>query len=424
MKKILLIEDDEIVANIYRNKLRVEGFEVELAAECDKGYELLDQFKPDVLITDLVLPKSSGVDFIRKVRAEARFASLPIIVFSNTYLTNMVQEAWKAGASKCLSKSSCTPKQVIEAVRSATGEPAPSGTTMTPRQNNTVQVAKASQTTVTPKPAAPVAPPAASPAPMSDKDFLDDLKKSFIATLPDTLTTLRTLVKGLTKADSESARVTQANELFRRIRTLNGNAGVTGMAAIAQLTDALEALLKELVEKPANFNPSTLRTVATAVDFLGWQFDRASAPGADKPTEARVLVVDDEILSRRAVVFALDKAGLKSVAAEEPSAALKLAGENKFDMIFLDVDMPGMNGFELCTKIRAMDRYKKTPVVFVTSMTDFESRANSTMSGGNDFIAKPFLFVELAVKALAYVIRARMETPARPAAAQTAPVLA
>ena len=69
--------------------------------------------------------------------------------------------------------------------------------------------------------------------------------------------------------------------------------------------------------------------------------------------------------------------------------------------------MPGMNGFELCTKLRSMPAHKKTPVVFVTGLTDFESRANSTMSGGNDFIAKPFLFIELAVKALLYILRGR-----------------
>jgi len=69
-----------------------------------------------------------------------------------------------------------------------------------------------------------------------------------------------------------------------------------------------------------------------------------------------------------------------------------------------------MNGFELCTKLRALPAYKKTPVVFVTSLTDFESRANSTISGGNDFIAKPFLFMELAVKALLYVFRSQLDT--------------
>jgi len=71
--------------------------------------------------------------------------------------------------------------------------------------------------------------------------------------------------------------------------------------------------------------------------------------------------------------------------------------------------MPGMNGFELCSKLRTLPVHKKTPVVFVTSLTDFESRASSTMSGGNDLIAKPFLFMELAVKALVYTLRKRLQ---------------
>ena len=75
--------------------------------------------------------------------------------------------------------------------------------------------------------------------------------------------------------------------------------------------------------------------------------------------------------------------------------------------------MPNMNGYELCTKLRTLPTYKKTPVIFVTGLTDFESRANSTMSGGNDFIAKPFLFMELAVKALMYVLRSRLDLAKR-----------
>jgi DNA-binding response OmpR family regulator len=68
-----------------------------------------------------------------------------------------------------------------------------------------------------------------------------------------------------------------------------------------------------------------------------------------------------------------------------------------------------MNGFELCSKLRMQPTYAKTPIVFVTGLNDLESRASSTMSGGNDFIAKPFLFIELTVKALVHVLRSRLE---------------
>jgi PleD family two-component response regulator len=75
--------------------------------------------------------------------------------------------------------------------------------------------------------------------------------------------------------------------------------------------------------------------------------------------------------------------------------------------------MPGINGFELCTRLRGTVRNKSTPVVFVTGLSDFESRANSTISGGNDLIAKPFLFIELTVKALVYLLRGKLTAPAK-----------
>ncbi len=187
------------------------------------------------------------------------------------------------------------------------------------------------------------------------------------------------------------------------------------MLQIAQMADALEALLKELYEKPKNITSSALRTVASAIDFLGVLFDRHTLPDQQEIPSANILVVDDEAISRRAVTYALEKAKLKPVNVEDPLVAFKMLSENKFDLIFLDVDMPGMNGFELCSKLRTLPAHKKTPVVFVTSLNDFESRASSTMSGGSDFIAKPFLFIELAVKALVYVLRGRLNTSKQPA---------
>src|SRR3974377_1018305 len=118
MNKILIIEDDQIVANIYRNKFAIAGYQAEVALDVHVGMEMLRSFRPDVVVLDLMLPKLAGIELMRNIRAEPGFDQIPLIVFSNTYLTAMVEQAWKAGATKCLSKSSCTPKQVIDAVRS------------------------------------------------------------------------------------------------------------------------------------------------------------------------------------------------------------------------------------------------------------------------------------------------------------------
>ena len=89
--------------------------------------------------------------------------------------------------------------------------------------------------------------------------------------------------------------------------------------------------------------------------------------------------------------------------------ALQLLTEGDFDLVFLDVDMPVMTGYELCARLRTLPQHKKTPVVFVTSLNDFDSRTNSTVAGGNDFIGKPFLFIELTVKALIHVLRNKLQ---------------
>jgi len=396
MKKILIIEDNQIVANVYRNKLAVEGYQTEIALDGENGLKMMRTFQPDIMILDLMLPKMSGVDVIKEVRGEADFAKLPIIVFSNTYLTNLIQEAWKAGANKCLSKASCSPKEVLDIVRNTVGESGTMPKTHSPADDLAEKKAKAERL-------------AASGA--QDAVFQADLRKSFIDSLPATLATLRVGLQSLVKADNEMAQLKQIYELYRRLHALTGNAGIAGLTQISKMSDAVEALLKELYEKPKGINPSTLRTVAAGVDFLGFLFGSATAPEKQEIPAGEILVVDDEPISRRAIVYALEKAHLQSISAEDPNAAFKMLEEKKFDLVFLDVDMPGMTGYELCAKLRNLPQHKKTPVVFVTALSDFDSRTNSMMAGGNDFIAKPFLFIELTVKALIHVLRAKLQPP-------------
>jgi CheY-like chemotaxis protein/HPt (histidine-containing phosphotransfer) domain-containing protein len=302
----------------------------------------------------------------------------------------LIQEAWRAGANKCLSKSSCTPKDVIEIVRHTIGE---SGA-MTQRPATATEIAG------TDKPAALTA--------EKDAEFQADLRTTFIENLPATLYTLRAGVQAMVKADNEMNRLKQVYELYRQVHALNGNAGIAGLVQIAHMASAVEALLKEVYEKPKNINSSTIRTIAAAIDFLGFLFEKGTLPDRQEIPVSKILVVDDEAISRRAIVYALEKAKLKSVNVEDPQQALQLLEENEFDLVFLDVDMPGMTGFELCAKLRSLPQHRKTPVVFVTSLNDFDSRTSSTMAGGNDFIGKPFLFIELTVKALIHVMRNKL----------------
>ena len=213
---------------------------------------------------------------------------------------------------------------------------------------------------------------------------------------------LQVLLRSQGDAESQSA---QLLELYTRVHSLTGNAAIAGFSKVARLAGALEAMLREFQTKPEGLNASTKRTLTQAMDFLAMLFTNAATHESGKPLDERILVVDDEIISRRVIGHSLEKAGLKSTAVSHPDEALKLLAEQSYDLIFLDVEMPGMNGFELCKRLRGMPQHARTPVIFVTALNGFESRAKSSLSGGDDFIGKPFSYIELAVKGLIHVLK-------------------
>jgi DNA-binding response OmpR family regulator len=440
MKKVLIIEDDPVVAHIYRTRLEKEDYTVETCADGQAGFYRIHEFHPDGVILDLMLPKMNGIDILKKIRAQSQFNRIPIIVFTNAYVPNMIQEAFSAGASHVFNKATLTPRQILDSLHALVAggsnpgiaapqnsghiSPVPSSPPLSPvAPLNTVAEssfhtpgqAAASNSNFNSNSNPSIAPvsataPSTSANPALDSDdsaFQEELRGTFISSSVEIVGGLRKLLQDFTKSSDEAARMPFLAELYRRVHALTGSAGIAGFETLAQMAAALEVLLKELQEKPKNINASTLRTVAHSVDFIAELFKAPESALSTLPT-ANILVVDDEILSRRAVTYALEKASLKSVNVEDPTVALKLATGHTYDLIFLDVQMPGMDGFELCTKIRALPNNKATPIIFVTSLTDFKSRAKSSLSGGTDLIAKPFMFIELTVKALTHVLRGHL----------------
>src|SRR6266404_4424529 len=119
MQKILIIEDDPIVGQIYRTRLEKEGYELEIAADGQSGFYRIQEFLPDAVIMDLMLPKMNGVDILKKIRAQPQFTSTPIIVFTNAYVPNMIHESFGAGATQVFNKATLTVRQILDALHGA-----------------------------------------------------------------------------------------------------------------------------------------------------------------------------------------------------------------------------------------------------------------------------------------------------------------
>ncbi|MDB6039541.1 MAG: Response regulator receiver protein [Verrucomicrobiales bacterium] len=402
MKKILIVEDDAIVANIYRNKLQNEGFDVDVASDGQSAIAQVKKAPPDLVLLDLGLPKVNGVEVLKAIRAHPPTSALPVVVLSNSYVTAMVQAAWKAGANKCLSKASTTPLVLAEVVQRLFA--APAAATLVPLAPG-VAVAPAAPNFESPPARSSGGSEFSTPASVSsDALFQSHVRMALLSSAPGFMDDLRKRLKVLALG-GELQSSADLFDFYSAVHALTGHAGTAGFTAIANLCAALEALLKELHEKPKKIGPSPLRTIAQAIDLLARLFEREHQPHTEEGLAPLVFVVDDDIIARRTLCSALDKAQLRSISVDDPGLAFKLLEENNCDLIFSDVEMPGMSGFEFCAKVRALPKHKTTPLVFVTSMSDFESRAHSALSGGTDLIAKPFLLVELAVKALTYLLR-------------------
>ena len=111
-------------------------------------------------------------------------------------------------------------------------------------------------------------------------------------------------------------------------------------------------------------------------------------------TGLKILIVDDAPENIDILSEALSK--YKRLIATNGEKALKLAlGENKPDLILLDIEMPGMDGYEVCRKLKANEKTKKIPVIFLTSRSDRKDIIKGFQLGSQDYITKPFDIEEL-----------------------------
>jgi DNA-binding NtrC family response regulator len=113
---------------------------------------------------------------------------------------------------------------------------------------------------------------------------------------------------------------------------------------------------------------------------------------------ARILCVDDEPLNLSLLEAMLSPRGYEVVAAENGPGALEKIGAEQIDICLLDVMMPGMDGFEVCRRIKSDDLHRKIPVVMITSYADLENRIRGIEAGAEDFISKPFDSTEVLAR--------------------------
>lgn len=122
-KKILLIEDEKVLAEMYEERLKMEGFEVIRSIDGESGFAIAKEEKPDLIILDIILPDADkdGTDVLKELKTDKDTKDIPVILFSN-YDTPEVRQIAKQYNTRYILKASVTTKDLMEAIKKELGE--------------------------------------------------------------------------------------------------------------------------------------------------------------------------------------------------------------------------------------------------------------------------------------------------------------
>jgi two-component system alkaline phosphatase synthesis response regulator PhoP len=117
MHKIVIVEDEEALARVLKEKFEGEEFEVELAMDGSVALPVIQKMRPDLVLLDLMLPKRDGIDVLKDIKADRDLENLPVIVLSNLDGDEDIKQAIALGAKDYFVKSQHPIKEVVEKVK-------------------------------------------------------------------------------------------------------------------------------------------------------------------------------------------------------------------------------------------------------------------------------------------------------------------
>lgn len=119
MTKIAIIEDDPVISQMYRMKFEADGFDVQLANNGERGVELVEAFRPDLILMDLQMPEMNGATALALIRKQPWGKQIPVIILTNLGEEEAPKDLRALGIDSYIVKADLTPRQVVQRVKQA-----------------------------------------------------------------------------------------------------------------------------------------------------------------------------------------------------------------------------------------------------------------------------------------------------------------
>ena len=98
MQKILIVEDEKVLAEAEKEEFRSRGYDVKIAKDGQEGLELSRSFSPDIIVLDLILPRKGGLAVLKELKSDAELKEIPVVVLTNLAEDRAVKDAMDLGA--------------------------------------------------------------------------------------------------------------------------------------------------------------------------------------------------------------------------------------------------------------------------------------------------------------------------------------
>lgn len=115
--KVLIIEDEEMLVNMYISKFEKEGYEIEKALNGREGLEKVKSYNPQIILLDVIMPEMDGFMVLKQLKSEASTKNIPVIMLTNLGQEEDITKGQKLGVKDYLVKANLTPSQVVDKVK-------------------------------------------------------------------------------------------------------------------------------------------------------------------------------------------------------------------------------------------------------------------------------------------------------------------
>ena len=110
--KVLLIEDNQFLTELYAKNLKRRDYDVEIAKDGEDGLEKVKSFKPDVILLDIIMPDKSGIEVLKELKSNSKYKKIPVILLTAVYEIDKIKECLNSGALGYIIKGTSTEEMV------------------------------------------------------------------------------------------------------------------------------------------------------------------------------------------------------------------------------------------------------------------------------------------------------------------------